>query len=324
LGNLLGLWRAPSGSAILRLVFVSAAIRRPAAFRRPIRLAWGMIRTRILEARMRTFLCVVALAPTLVFAQKPSFEVVTIKPAPPPSAQGMRTGSGGGPGTNDPGHWKGDNLSLSDLVTNAYNLKRYQLSALPWMGDARFDIQAKVPAGATRDDLKLMLQGMLEERFKLEVHREKKEMSGFELAAAKNGPKLKEADPPQPPPESPPAPGGPPKIGPDGYPVLTGGTTMAMMNGRARWQNSQCTAEAIATMLAGQTGRPVTDASGLKGKYNVSLFWASDSRTGAEADDPGPSIYTAIQEQLGLKLESKKVTVEMLVVDKAEKSPTEN
>jgi uncharacterized protein (TIGR03435 family) len=107
--------------------------------------------------------------------------------------------------------------------------------------------------------------------------------------------------------------------------VLTGGASMAMMNGRARWQNSQCTAEMIVSMLAGQTGRPVTDATGLKGKYNVNLFWASDSRNSSEPDaDPGPSIYTAIQEQLGLKLESKKVMVEISVVDKAEKSPTEN
>ena len=274
---------------------------------------------------MRTLICSLAFAASLAFAQKPAFEVVTIKPAPPPWAQGMRMGSCGGPGSNDPGHWKGENLSLSDLVVTAYNLKRYQFSGLPWMNDVRFDIQAKVPPGATRDDLKLMLQGMLEERFKLATHHETKEMSGFELVAAKNGPKLKEADPPAPPAEGPRAPGGPLKLGPDGYPVLTGGAGMAMMNGRARWQNSQCTAEAIASMLASQTGRPVTDATGLKGKYNVSMFWASDSRNSSESDaDPGPTIYTAVQEQLGLKLESKKVAVDILVVDIAEKSPTEN
>jgi uncharacterized protein (TIGR03435 family) len=128
----------------------------------------------------------------------------------------MRMGSSGGPGSNDPGHWKGENLTLSDLVMNAYNLKRYQLVALPWMGDTRFDIQAKVPPGATRDDLRLMLQSMLEERFKLEIHREKKEMAGFELMAAKNGPKLKDADPPAPPSDGPRPAGGPLKLGPDG------------------------------------------------------------------------------------------------------------
>lgn len=262
----------------------------------------------------------------LAFGQKPSFEVVSIKQAPPPSAQGMRMGSGGGPGSGDPGHWRGENLSLSDLVHNAYNLKRHEYSGPEWMNDVRFDIQAKVPAGATRDDLKLMLQDMLQERFHLEFHRETKEMSGFELVVAKNGPKLKESEPPAPVDAGvKPPPMGPLKLGPDGYPMLSGRSGMAIMNGRARWQNSECTTEMIANMLAGQISHPVSDATGLKGKYHATLFWASESRNPSDAEaDPGPTIYTAIQEQLGLKLEAKKTTVQVLVVDKADKLPTEN
>jgi uncharacterized protein (TIGR03435 family) len=161
------------------------------------------------------FLVALVFAGPLAFVQKPAFEVVSINQAPPSSVQGMRMGSRGGPRSADPGRWVGENLSISDLVHNAYNLKRHEYSGPSWMGDARFDIQAKVPAGATRDDVKLMLQGMLEERFHLQFHRETKEMAGFELVVAKNGPKLKESEPQQPAAAgAPPPQGGPLKLGP--------------------------------------------------------------------------------------------------------------
>lgn len=270
-------------------------------------------------------LAMLAIAACAAWTQSgPSFEVASIKPAPPPDGRGMRVGQTGGPGTPDPGRWSCENMSLSSLVTMAYALQRHQYSGPDWMDQARFNIQAKVPAGATRDDVWVMVQNLLSERFKLVFHREKKEVSGFELVIAKNGPKLKEAleNPPQdaaPPPQ----PTGPLKLGADGYPDLRGGVTMAWMNGRARWHDPRATTQRLAGMLAGQLRQPVVDGTGLKGKYDMTLSWVSESNANQDADS-GPVLFTALSEQLGLKVEAKKMAVDVLVVDKAEESPTEN
>jgi uncharacterized protein (TIGR03435 family) len=242
------------------------------------------------------------------------------------------------------------------------------------MDTERFDIVAKVPKGATKEQFRVMLQNLLRERFKLTIHREKKDSQIYELVAAKNGPKLKEsveepapADaaknggpdagapgaPPPPPP--PPPPGGMPRITMDkeGFPVLPPGMgkgrgpMIIMMNGKARAQGDGLSMEQIVTFLSNQIGKPVTDGTGLKGKYDLKLQWAPESMgrggmmppppgagrgMGAEgagpvpsaSEDSGPTFYAAIQDQLGLKLEQKKGQIDILVVDRAEKVPTEN
>lgn len=261
----------------------------------------------------------------MAFAQKPAFEVASIKVAPPPDGRGMRMSHTGGPGTADPGRWSVENWNLLSLVTTAYGLEWYQVTVPGWANELRFNIEAKVPPGATKEDLKVMVQGLLEERFKLEFHRDKKEMATYELMVAKNGPKLKDAvevPPPPPDAEKPRPPSGPLKLGADGYPDLPKNFSMAWMNGRARWQDAKGTMQSLAAMLAGQLGKPVSDATGLKGKYDMALFWAAESRK-AE-DEPGPTLFSALQDQLGLRLEQKKAMVEVLIVDKAEKVPTEN
>jgi len=271
-----------------------------------------------------------------------AFEVASIKASPPPDGRGMRVGGTGGPGSKDPGRWTVQNMSLSNLITQAYDLKRYQYSGPAWLDTERFDITAKVPEGATREQFRMMIQNMLAERFKLTIHREKKEMTGYDLVVAKNGPKLKETV--EVPPTESPRPAGPPLSGPpkldqDGFPELPPGqgSMMIMMNGRARSRQNGQTTEQLANMLANQVGKPVTDATGLKGKYDYTLSWAAGGPVrvggpeagggplGAMSDaDSGPTIFSAIQEQLGLRLEQKKTTVEMVVVDKIEKAPTEN
>src|SRR5438477_10611282 len=95
----------------------------------------------------------------LAYAQagdtKPVFEVATIKPSAPPGTGGMfRVGCSGGPGTPDPGRWACQNLSLSNMITNAYNLKRYEFSAPAWLEEERFDITAKIAEGTTRQQLR--------------------------------------------------------------------------------------------------------------------------------------------------------------------------
>ncbi len=231
------------------------------------------------------------------------------------------------------------------LVSQAYDLRSYQLSGPDLLNSERFIVVAKVPAGATKEEFRVMQQNLLKERFGLTFHREKKEMQMYELTVGKNGPKMKESvDEAQSTPPAPFAPG-PLKLDKEGFPMLPpGGRGMAMMNGRARMQASKETMEQLAGMLGGQLGKPVTDATGLKGKYDFELYWVSSGmmmgpmgRGGPPPPSPeggatpaapelesGPTIVQAVQEQLGLKLEQKKGLVDILVVDHINKVPTEN
>jgi uncharacterized protein (TIGR03435 family) len=259
---------------------------------------------------------------------RPEFEVASVKPsAPIDYARGMRVMANGGPGTPDPGRFMTENLTLYNLLTLAYGTERYQITAPDWTQSSRFDISAKVPEGTTRAQFLLMLQRLLAERFKLAVHHEQKEMQAYELTVEKNGPKFREsADEPAPAPD-PPARLESPKaaLDKDGFPAAPPGNAPfeRMMNGRARWRVAKTSMDAFAQRLAAPVGGPVSDATGLKGKYDFTLFWVS-APVGVNSDDTGPSIFGAIQEQLGLKLTPKKVAVDLLVVDHMEKAPAEN
>ncbi len=164
-------------------------------------------------------------------------------------------------------------------------------------------------------------------------------MSGYELTVAKNGPKLTESGP-EPPPDAAPNPSAVPpgfKMGADGFPDLPPGRSGSiMMNGMAAHRAYRSTMAQLAGILSGQVARPVSDATGLAGKYDYLLKWAfrtgaaapppsgADGAVPAASDPAGPTIFAAIQEQLGLKLESKKVMVDLFVVDQVSKTPTEN
>lgn len=264
---------------------------------------------------------------------RPVFEVASIKPS-----QGLgMAGPRGGAGTSDPVRWTCTNWDLWNILQAAYGIRTYQLAAPSWLHDTKFDISAKVPLGATREQFRLMLQNLLEDRFKLAVHRDKKEMSIYELVVAIGGSKLKEVVGELPPG----APGqpGPPKtaLDQDGFPIVPGGTGLVEVDGKARLQFRRQTKDNIAYMLFAQVGRPVVDATGLTGKYYaLTLSWHT-GRSAAVPPPPagtypvpmasvpdGSTIFKAIQEQLGLKLEPKKRMVEVWVVDKIEKVPTEN
>jgi len=183
----------------------------------------------------------------------------------------------------------------------------------------------------------------------------------YSLVVAKGGSKLKEsaeappADPNADPTALPPLPPGGPKMGPDGFPILPaalagrGGLMMMMMPGRARLTGVRQTPQDLATRLTTQLNRPVIDATGLKGKYDITLSFSTEGLSGPGAGiglpppppPPGggaagpagvlvpegesaPDLFAAVQSQLGLKLESKKGPVEMIIVDHVEKTPTEN
>src|SRR5262249_3697028 len=149
---------------------------------------------------MRTFAAAAALAcsTALCFAQtgnlQPSFEVASIKPAAPPSdPHRIMVGMRGGPGTPDPGQISYFNVTLRNVLMTAYDVKDYQISGPGWLGSERYDIIAKVPPGTTKEQLRLMLQNLLAERFQVSLHHESKELPMFALVVAKGGPKMKEA-----------------------------------------------------------------------------------------------------------------------------------
>ncbi len=283
------------------------------------------------------------------------FEVASIKPALPQGGGRFMVMMRGGPGTPDPGQLTYANVSLRNILMNAYGVKTYQISGPGWLDTERFDLTAKIPKGATKDDLKVMLQNFLADRFKLTLHREQKELPIYALVAAKGGPKLKESEGEETPP-SPDAPPLPPPgrmpVGKDGFPQMPKGGRglMLMMNsGRLRLSGTRQPVSAMTDLLSNQLGRPVVDMTGLTGKYDYTLDFVPEEgmmkgpmgalppppppppggagpAPGDNAPDnsSGATLFTALQEQLGLKLEPKKGPVEMLVIDHLEKTPTEN
>jgi uncharacterized protein (TIGR03435 family) len=293
---------------------------------------------------MKTIAISLAIATTLA-AQ--SFEVASIKPAAPPEpSQGIWMGMSGGPGEKDPELYKCHNCTIPMLINRAYDVKRFQLTFPSWMNAEKFDISARVPAGATKGQFKVMLQNLLTERFKLVFHRDQKEMQIFEMVVAKGGPKLKEWVP-DPPKEGDAAEetSGPgllggrrgPNLDKEGFPIIPRGCKGCMMvsNDKARMTAEEATMADFADRLSNQLGKPVHDATGLKGKYDIDLTWGMTMTPRAPEDansplgsEPRPDfnqmMMSSIQSQLGLKLEAKKGMVETIVVDRAEKVPTEN
>jgi uncharacterized protein (TIGR03435 family) len=253
----------------------------------------------------------------------PAFDVVSIKQDKSDSHMiRVRTNSDG---------YSATNISLKMLLQAAYGIRQDLISGVPgWADSARYDIDAKV-AGSDVDALKklspeqrrAMLKPVLEERFKLKVHTETKELPVYELVVAKGGSKLKEATP------------GDTYAngikGPDG----TGHAGMMRVS-RGELTGQALPIASLVNMLAQQLQRTVIDKTGLTGNYDFGLQWTEENsdpmfkgpdggppRTEPAPDASGPSIFTALQEQLGLKLQSTKGPVETLVVDSVA-MPSEN
>ncbi len=264
----------------------------------------------------------------------PTFEVASIKPATPQGPLGMRANRKGGPGTSDPGMYLCTNCPVQWVVSEAYDLQPFEYAGPGWLENVRFDFAAKVPVGTTKDAFRTMLQSLLVERFKLVVHREKKEMPVYELTVAKNGPKFRESVPKDALKDAPKEDGPPGQLqrDRDGFPILTAGTTMAIAPGHARMRSDNQPIAWLARMLAGQMQGPVIDATGLKAKYDFLLAWAFEENHASADGAPAtavlepyrPALMSALQSQLGLKLEQKKGQAEVLVIDHMEKVPTGN
>jgi uncharacterized protein (TIGR03435 family) len=235
------------------------------------------------------------LAALHLYAQAaPEFEVATIKPAPPQSNGRTQTRMSS---DTDKGDLTYSNVNLKEVMGRAYKVQQIQITGPDWLETERFDIAAKFPPHASPEQLLLMLQSLLAERFKLALHRETKELPVYALTVAKGGPKFKPSD------------------------TASGITSNS---NRTQWHvTAKGSMASFAEFLTGEAGRPVLDKTGLPGSYELTLDWAPDTAPAAN-DAALPSLFTALQEQLGLKLESTKAPVETLVVDHADRTPTEN
>lgn len=289
---------------------------------------------------------------TLVMAQEPpqkrlEYEVASIKPHADTDFRIMiQTGVGNGGRLNLSG------VPVSVLIQLAYGGdltpmplfgQSSSLTGLPgWAQNARFDIDARPEAGfrPTKDQMQEMLRSLLEDRFALKIHKETKDGPVYDLVVAKDGPKIKlSADqtpvvPGAPPPGGAPPPPPPPR-GPN-FPALStplGDLPPGMrMNGPGMMRGTAQTTASLARMLSPSAGRQVIDKTGLAGLYDFEVKFAPSQPAqmppgmtpppGAPLPEPdlnAPSIFTAVQEQLGLKLESSKAPLESIVIDHLEK-----
>jgi uncharacterized protein (TIGR03435 family) len=240
---------------------------------------------------------------------QPRFDVASIKPSVEPGTMYVRTLAGGHLVANAPARL---------MLMNAYGVQYSQLAGVPdWLGSETWSVDARAEGNPTRHELMLMLQSLLEERFHLKVHRESREMSVYALTIARKGPKL-------------PA----PKDGGCAAPVLGQPEPAAPPCGRVRilmspqgilMEGGGAAVTELARVLAIPLSRPVVDRTALTGAYDIHLQFSNDSSgtTDLPADATNAGIFTAIQEQLGLKLAPAKAPIDVLVIDHIER-PTAN
>jgi uncharacterized protein (TIGR03435 family) len=216
-----------------------------------------------------------------------------------------------------PGRLNIVNNRLRMIIMQAYGLKQdFLLVGGPsWINPTRYTIQAKAEGNPSEQEMMLMLQTLLEDRFKLRIHRETRELPVYALTAAKGGPKLlqsKEGSCTMPEPNARAAfPAGQPT-----HPYC--GSTLLLMG---RWDASRVDMSKIIWSLSTLVDRQIIDKTGLTGQYDIHIEIPPDPL--ATNDPTSPSLFTVLQDQLGLKLESDKGPVEVLVIDQVEK-PTEN
>jgi uncharacterized protein (TIGR03435 family) len=200
------------------------------------------------------------------------------------------------------------NVGLPEAILWAYKVTPFQVGNREVLNDTeRYDILAKAARPATADEMRPMLQALLAERFKLAAHRETKEMSAFALVEAKGGHKMKPAE------------------SGDGSGITpTDGPAKIALNGR------NASLEQLAGFLSGPLRTPVVDMTGLKGKFDfvfditAYIPQEKDRLPGEQPPDPISVLQSALPKQLGLRLEARKLPVEMVMIDHAEKAPVEN
>lgn len=230
-------------------------------------------------------LVVYLLAASFAFAQTPAFEVAAVKMSSPQEMGHISTSM-----SVDDGFLNYTNTSLMDVLRVAYRVPEQQISGPPWLTEQRIDIKAKLPKDYPKKAIPEMLRALLLERFGLEAHTGEKEMSVYALTVAKTGPKL--------------------------TPVP--GDDSSVNRSDRSLKATRISMEQMAEILGQILKRPVVDHTGLKDSYAVTLEWGDDGNPEL------PSIFTALQETLGLHLEGTKAPVKIVVIDKIAKTPDEN
>jgi uncharacterized protein (TIGR03435 family) len=238
---------------------------------------------------------------------QPKFEVASVK-----RAERCFTGNS----SIDPGSVTLKGLPLRAVLMEAFKVKMDQVEGPTWLDTDCYEISAKFPEGAGKDQMPEMLQALMAERFKLAARKEDRTKSGYALVVDKGGPKFKEDDPKA----NFMGEGARPGLmlfGANGHGALKGVMTMTT----------------LASNLSRQGYGPVEDQTGLTGRYDIALFWtpdkafepnAGDAPPGAEIPAPGPNLFTALRESLGLRMERRTVQVPFVVIDHIERTPTGN
>ena len=257
---------------------------------------------------MQQFLGIMALIASIgnVSAQPTvAFPVASIKP--------NHSGDPGSSWNISPGEMLLHNITLKQLVQIAYNVKDYSMSGPDWLGSERFDINAQTPPElvATKDSQRRdelfhgAMQALMAERFKLAVHHETRTMPAYALVVAKGGLKVEPVE-------------------------SDGGSNEQTKNGKL--VATRVSMERMCDWLTRQLNRPVADKTNVKGVFTFRLEYSPEQNLPATTpgegtappDNSGPSIFTALQEQLGLKLQPEKLPVDIVVVDQVARIPTEN
>lgn len=240
---------------------------------------------------MLSRITVLILASLTCFAQL-AFEVASVKP--------NHSGRTDSHIDSDKGSLVAVNVPLRRYIAQAYDVREDQIDGPDWIATERFDIRAKAPAKMTGEAEKQMLKTLLADRFGLALHRETRDRRVYALIQAKGGMKI--------------------------APVPSDGNTDTH-TGHGSLTAQGATMNDLARVLSRQVGGIVVDATGIKGSFNFKLDWdPSSTAPGAASDSPSsaPSLFTALEQQLGLRLEARKMPVEFLVIDHLERVPTEN
>jgi uncharacterized protein (TIGR03435 family) len=255
----------------------------------------------------RTIFCPAILAALLCGGAKgqsagdpPTFEVASIKVSQTPPGRGLA--SLREDISTDPARLTMVNVSLGTAIRWAYRLGVYEISGPDWISSTRFDITAKAAGPVGDDQLYLMLQALLKERFKLEFHRQVKEISGYALVAGKNGTKLHLVD-------------------------TVGGGEGSMTGAGLMFEGHKMPLSRLTDIISSVLKTPVKNMTGLDGFYDFKVDmrpYLADRQPGDPPIDLPSIAMSALDAQLGLKLEARKIQMEVLTVDHAEKTPTEN
>ncbi len=262
----------------------------------------------------------------------PKFEVAAVKRASPDSGEPGSNNMRGGPGTADPGRISFPSVTLTRLLMAAYGVDADQISGPGWLDSERYSVVANVLPGASREQLELMLQSLIAERFQAVVHHGTKVITGYVLVAAPRGPKLQASQEGI---ATLPRPQGFPQALPGRYAATRtdSGLTRLSFNRYSMSDLARMLGLPLGTVVGNRVASAViADQTGLTGKYDFTLEFAGFLGPGGAfpppasdvADISGPSLFVALETQLGLRLQEKKVPHDVLVIDSINRIPVEN